>query len=500
MNIRVLDRRMVKRDVVMFFVGAVYVYIIPFLLADYRYIDDNWRSLTAGTAWTEQGRVLNELFYNVLTFSSGAPDIFPLPLLIVSLIVAYALANLTLHYYEEVNISRCLVVLPIWYNPFFLQNLSYQYDGPAMALSMVAVIYAVTVRMQSTGAQLLFSGGMVAAGMALYQPSINVFCGLCCIEVFRAVNDGKSFGFLRSLTGWKIAQLGMGLMIYYLTAYQLMSSERTALLALNGNAIDQVISNFSEVTSKIKLLFIGGNFWLFWSLLILASAGWGVVIFRVLRRSEALLKTLGLIIICILTVGIPLVFVSGIALVFKDFNEGARTLIGFSIVLVLLLYLSGQFLERVHSRLSILLAIPLLSMLSLSYAYGRVVSVQKEFGLSAVFALEHDLVSHKELRDAKRVYMAINYSDHWLPAGSGSVRTLPILNYILNVNFFMLSENLARVGITNVVREQERRNATLVGYGGYVPMVDSKFYNIYLIGDYGFIVMKEPPRLEPIRY
>lgn len=38
------------------------------------------------------------------------------------------------------------MLLPLWYNPFFLQNLSYQYDGPIMVLSVVAVIYAITFR------------------------------------------------------------------------------------------------------------------------------------------------------------------------------------------------------------------------------------------------------------------------------------------------------------------------------------------------------------------
>ena len=51
------------------------------------------------------------------------------------------------------------------------------------------------------------------------------------------------------------------------------------------------------------------------------------------------------------------------------------------------------------------------------------------------------------------------------------------------------------MGITNVVAEKERRNATRVGYQGYPPVVESQYYRIYLLGDYGFIVMKEPARL-----
>jgi hypothetical protein len=94
--------------------------------------------------------------------------------------------------------------------------------------------------------------------------------------------------------------------------------------------------------------------------------------------------------------------------------------------------------------------------------------------------------------------MSLAYSDHWLSRATGSFEVMPVLAYILNVDFFMLSENLPRVGITNVVTENDRRNATRVGSQGYPPVVDSKFYNIYLVGDYGFIVVKQLPRIEKL--
>jgi hypothetical protein len=97
-------------------------------------------------AWAEQGRLFAELFYNALTFSNAAPNIFPLPLLIATVAMASALTSLTFHYFRQPTVARCLVLLPLWYNPFFLQNLSYQYDGPIMVLSVVAVIYAITFR------------------------------------------------------------------------------------------------------------------------------------------------------------------------------------------------------------------------------------------------------------------------------------------------------------------------------------------------------------------
>ena len=173
---------------------------------------------------------------------------------------------------------------------------------------------------------------------------------------------------------------------------------------------------------------------------------------------------------------------------------------GFAVLLVLLFYLSHLALASVHERLPLLLLVPLLAMLSLSFAYGRVLTVQKTFATSALFSLERDISSHQALREAKRIYMSVTYSDHWLLGGAGSFKQMPVLHYLLNIDFYMLAENLPKVGITNVVAERERRNATRVGYQHFTPLVESPYYRIFLLGDYGFIVMKEPAPIKTLRW
>ncbi|VVO37414.1 glucosyltransferase domain-containing protein [Pseudomonas fluorescens] len=492
---RFFDKQLIEREVLLLFLFAAFIYVVPLVLADHYYIDDSWRSLSAGMAWAGEGRFFTGFFYNALTFSTGAPNIFPLPLLIATLAIALALTRLTMHYYKEPTISCCFVLLPLWYNPFFLQNLSYQYDGPAMTLSLVAMIYATTFR-GSARLPIVLPGMLIALGLGFYQLSINVFLGLCCVELIRGVNEGASWDSLCSLIKYKLAQLLVGGLVYYLFAYPFIIQERLPLLDWGTNGFDQVEANIGILANKIVLLFHGANFWLLWAVLLCAAAGAVQVGLRVVKRQERAPKKILLGLICLLTLPALVLLVSGAALVFRDFNEGARTLMGFATLLVFVFYLSHLGLGAIHPRLTVLLAIPLLSMLSLSYAYGRVLNVQKEFANSVLLSLGHDIASHRHLREARRIYMSITYSDHWLPGATGSFELMPVLVYILNVDFFMLSETLPRVGITNVVTEKERRNATRVGYRGYPPLVDNKFYNIYLVGDYGFIVMKEPPRIE----
>jgi hypothetical protein len=126
--------------------------------------------------------------------------------------------------------------------------------------------------------------------------------------------------------------------------------------------------------------------------------------------------------------------------------------------------------------------------------------MQKTFANHALYSLSNDIAAHRELREAKRIYMSVSYSDHWLIGAQATFKQLPVLHYLLNIDYYLLAENLPSAGITNVIAERERRNATHVGYLGYPTFVESKYYRIYLIGDYGFIVMKEPQRFHSLHW
>jgi len=365
---------------------------------------------------------------------------------------------------------------------------------------VVAVIYAITFRHPSRNVQWLVPSFLIALALGLYQVSLNVFLGLCCLEVLRAANDKVAWPQWGGLIGWKLAQLVLGGLIYGVSAYPFMGEGRTLLLNWGTHPLLQIQINLGRVLENVVLLFHGGFAWVFTGLLLCALAGAVRLGSRVVRRPDSGPKKLLIGLLCVLSVPMVLLLVSGVALFFRDFNEGARTLMGFAVLLVLMFYLAHLALAPLHERLPLLLVVPLLAMLSLSFAYGRVLVLQKTFAGSALYSLEYDIASHRALREAKRIYLSVTYSDHWLAGAAGSFKHMPVLHYLLNIDYFMLAENLPTVGITNVVAEKERRNATKVGYQGFPSLVESRYYRIYLIGDYGFIVMKEPAPVKTLRW
>ncbi|WP_445181077.1 glucosyltransferase domain-containing protein [Pseudomonas sp. McL0111] len=495
-----LVRELGRRQVVLFFLCATMLYILPLILADFPYIDDNWRTLAAGNAWAGQGRLFADWLYEALTFTGAAPNIFPLPLLLATLAMSLALTRLTFHYFPEPTLSCCLVPLPLWYNPFLLQNLSYQYDGPIMALSLVAVIYAITFNGSTRAQRWLVPALLLALAIGLYQISLNVFLGLCAVELLRAIQWRTSWSQVGELLGAKFAQLLLGLLIYCVTAYPFMESGRGEMLNWNADPLLQIGISLGRVLEKVTLLLHGGYAWVFAGLVLCALVGGAQLSKQVIGQPVRQRKSAVPGLICLLIVLLLVLLVPGITLLFENFNEGARTLMGFGVLLLALFYLAYQALASGHRRLPLLLIIPLLATLSLSFAYGRVLSLQKTFASAALYSLSRDIGGHRELREAKRIYLSIGYSDHWLIGAAGSFKRLPVLPYLLNIDYYMLAENLPGAGISNVVAERERRNATHVGYLGYPPLVESQFYRIILLGDYAFIVIKEPPKIRSLHW
>jgi hypothetical protein len=327
-----------------------------------------------------------------------------------------------------------------------------------------------------------------------------VFLGLCCLEALRGANDRLAWPQWCGLLGWKLAQAILGCLIYAVSAYPFTQHTRTSLLNWSAEPLLQLHINIGRVLEKVVLLFHGGLTWVCAGLLLCAVAGAIRLGFKVAARQDSPGKKLLIGLVCVLTVPVVTLLVSGMALLFRDFNEGARTLMGFAVLLLVLFYLSHLALDHIHERLPLLLVIPLLAMLSLSYAYGRVLTVQKVFAANAASSMAYDIASRRELREARRIYLSVTYSDHWLVGAAGSFKQMPVLHYLLNIDFLVLAENLPKLGITNVVSERGRRNATRVGYQGYTPLLENQYYRIYLLGDYGFIVMKEPVPIKALHW
>jgi hypothetical protein len=468
------------------------IYVLPLILADYPYMDDLWRAEQAGSAWSAQGRVLTDWLYSGLGFSAGAVNLFPLPLLLATLLAARALADLAKHYFERPTLAGVLVVLPLWLNPFFLQNLSYQYDGAAMALALACSIWAVTQRVGSVR-QLLVGAVWVAVAAGFYQLSINVFAGLCCVEVIRAIQGGASLGQSLRLLGWRLAQLLAGALLYRLTAYPLISVPRTDLLAFDRHWLPEMLHRLEVIAGHVQLLATPGTLWVFLPLLGLAALALGRDVHWLACRALPGWHRVGLISVLLLAVVGCGLLVYGLMFLFALFDDGARMLMGFGPFAVMIGVLAHRALVQLPARPTWLLALPCLFLLSFAFAYGRVLVLQKELHQSLAASVAEQFMRVPALASAQAIYVVGSKArsrDQWLPAAEGAFRAMPALRYVLNINYLMQPELLARFGVVHA-HDFAFEQWQALGVKDE-PVVSSRFFSIYQAHGNAYVLMKVP--------
>jgi len=490
MKFDVLKKQLSQGEAVVFYLIVSFLYVLPFILSDYLYVDDGWRSVFARADFSDEGRVLTDMLYGLLSLSHAAPNMFPLALLLAITVLALALARLSRHYFTDLTYSRCLVVLPLLYCPFFLQNLTYQYDGPSMILGIVASILAVTYQEQVFWKRTAMPALLVAVLTAFYQPMINVFVGLCCIEVFRLLERGEPLERIFRVTGDKLLQLGIGVVIYYVTAYPLMGDERKTLIKLDASAIAEIGSRIMLFFDGTPETFTGASYGLVLCLSGVAAVGYCWVVVEMLRSDIRAREKLIRALLYGVLLGVLGLSIHGIMLVFEPFNLGARTLVGASVLLMFLFYLSASVLVRCYPQAGVLLAVPLLYMLSFSYAYGRVLMMRQEMEKTISFNLSYDVFSRVELRKVKKFHLQDDDSG-WVPAAQGTLAVMPGIDDIMGLGAAVSLAALLRVGMDNVEDADESylSKDKLDDFG--MPVVNNKFYDIYLGGEEGLIMMKQ---------
>jgi len=157
----------------------LFLWCLPFLFYQDFYRDDYTRLVSGYAGWENAGRPLATLLYNLLSMNIGTiSNLYPLPIFLSILSLAYVFSKL------HVNIKRCHQSLSDWtispaillivVNPFFIQNLAYQYDVLPMCLALATSILAFLV-LNDSKKNIAISALYLIISLSLYQPASNVF-------------------------------------------------------------------------------------------------------------------------------------------------------------------------------------------------------------------------------------------------------------------------------------------------------------------------------------
>ena len=109
------------------------------LRADFSYGDDLGRVLLGNRGWIQESRYVSELLSILMNAGLRLTDLSPLPQILACIILAVSGVLLLdlFHPDEPIRIRKVLLLVPFGLNPYFLECLSYKFDSPFMACSIL---------------------------------------------------------------------------------------------------------------------------------------------------------------------------------------------------------------------------------------------------------------------------------------------------------------------------------------------------------------------------
>lgn len=491
-----LTKELSQREILCFYLLAVSLFIFPIIQVDHLFYDDNQRALLLlGENWRNEGRILIEFFYRILSFTSETPNLFPLAYVFAVPSAALSLRALANHYFLRCELKDCLVLLPLFYSPFSLGIFTYQYDGPAVMIGMSVIIYSIAYGSGWEGLKLWIPVLLIVVGLAINQLTFNMLLGLYCVEAAHATSRGLPFDVVMRSVAQRTVQVLISLVIYGMTVYPLMSNERTPLVFYDPHWLTEVLTRLYMVVDRIALLVNSGNQWLCVALIITAALGYLCAVPGILKRAIPWSQKIALLTLYFITVPLLVMTVPGFTLLLKSFDPAARTLIGLASLLMGIMLFAHSLLGRVSSAARYVLVVPVLCMLSFSFMFGRVLLSQKNLERSVLHSLAYDINSRVELRGLKYLYLVPpERAQQWLPASADTLHEVPALNYVLNRNVLFISEQLPAVGVENV---RGLQSAVFNALNRKTKLVDNRFYDIYQVDGSGYIQLKNVTTYQP---
>ncbi|ENL6917112.1 glucosyltransferase domain-containing protein [Enterobacter hormaechei] len=367
------------------------VYILPIIIAGRMFNDDIGRATEGYTKWGVNGRPLSDWIMEGLSFGFPISNLSPFTIIIALLITVLCGALLAEHFGVEDKAKRNILALSFIISPFYLENLSYQFDSLPMALSLLFASLAFTIQGKFRPlAGCAFGTVLLIGTMCLYQPSINIYIILVCFAAILAGVNSESGILITALyraISLLVAQVIYSLAIVpafiegdYNTNHSIMITEKpdpVGLLFSNIQAFYDRVSNSLDTTACVIAV----------ALVVLLSLIWMKSLFTRNTNKNKLNFALDKLTILI---ALPVIFIciaGPLLLLYKPVTN-PRVLLGVNAIVFIGVFCATYLLRRYWKYLMI---VPMVYAFSLSAVYGNASTMQKRLDEFRAAAIAKDI-------------------------------------------------------------------------------------------------------------
>lgn len=356
-----------KALLILFAVSVVGISAI--LRANFYYMDDSPRAALGYKQWDYFSRYLSTALATLVHGGDYLADAAPLPQILAMLIMAVSGMLMGYIFCERTTFSgwelASLTILGL--NPYFLGCVSFRFDAPYMALSVLAAVVPLLYR--NTAAYVLVSGLGILAVCTSYQAAAGIFPMLVVALALRMWNRGESIREVGLFCLKSAAGYALGLIFFKLV---IMIPADTNYV---GNALPsarELIPHFMRNLRNYYSLILS-DFKPFWRIAaVLAAAAFCVR--TVLDSRRRTLPAIAMTAVALILMGM---MCFGLYPALASTVFAPRAMYGFGVLLTVF----GMTAAEGKTRVPLKIPAVVLSWVFFvfSFTYGNALSVQKDY-------------------------------------------------------------------------------------------------------------------------
>lgn len=356
------------------------------------YRDDLDRATNGLYGWTVLGRPLASIFMQLISASGNKlADIFPYNILICSAFLAgcaYFICNFLKR--NNINFASLIASLVI-FNPFFLQNVAYRFDGAAMSLGLMLAVYAFCHNYGNTLKGSAVTITSLVASISCYQTDANIFIALTCISLLAKKNI-KTLKSIIIEVYHRGAYFILSYVIYMLTIAKIFANDnsRNNFIPLSFDGLAMLAKTLIRMKNMIMLYATQPVIFFY-----IFAITIGLICFTVNSFKNGTVRISWIKIV--LSTIIFLVSLMGPSILLTAAPVAPRTFVSFSILIVAV----GILLSSSGSKVIFLSILPVIPALSFSAQLGNAIKAQRQYETNIMYSIRDDLRKEKGIEDVR---------------------------------------------------------------------------------------------------
>ncbi|MBR1731342.1 MAG: glucosyltransferase domain-containing protein, partial [Ruminococcus sp.] len=403
--------------------GVYIIGIIALVRANFYYVDDLGRTVDGYEMTGDFSRYIANIMSEVFHGNSWLADISPLPQILAVLIMAFTgvvlLSVICDNHIPKIWSIAALV--PLGLSPYFLGCLSYKYDAPYMAVSVLASVLPFAYYKKNSIKYFLAVFAGIIIMCATYQASSGIFQMIVvfiCFLMWNKKENLKTIGkfLLSSVVGY-VGALGVFRLL-------LMTPLNEKEYVDSSISISSLFVNLKKYVELIINDFT--SLWLV--LIVFICISFVIYIIKTTKQNKAISGLISLV-----SIAVMFYFSFGVYLLFSKAITNPRALYGVGVFITILsipLFNCNRIYLGKASTI-------LLSWLFVVFAfiYGNTLSLQKEYTDFRIQQVANDLNSSNILDSEKGYKLQVKGSIGLAKAVKNTSDEYPLISKLVPIHF-----------------------------------------------------------------